>query len=244
MKNKRLKEKLLDLFYPPKCMFCKRSIDKYEDYKVCPHCLDNLPYSKNNGCFEVFGGASYLISPLHYTGIVKNALRDLKFRAKYENAALLSRLMINYVQSIDEAKSADAVVSVPLSKKSLLERGFNQTELLAEPLAKAFGIEFIKNALTKVRETKRQSSLSTFAERAQNVMGAFKCNHTLTGKTVLLVDDIYTSGMTAYHCSNELIKSGAEKVIVLTAANAHKDIGVSLHDYKSAHILFGHEHIK
>ncbi len=237
--KRKLSEKLLDIFYPPKCMFCKKNIAKYDEYKVCDRCLSRLPYTKNNGSFETFGSASYLISPLMYNSGVKNAIRDLKFRAKYENAALLSMLMISCLRNIDEVKAADAVVPVPLSKKSLLERGFNQTELLAEPIAKAFGIQLLKNALIKVHETKRQSSLSTFLERAQNIAGAYRCCVDFEGKTVLLVDDVYTSGMTVYHCAKELIKSGAKKVIAITAANAHKDIGMSLHDYKSAHILFG-----
>lgn len=239
MKNKRnLRERILDLLFPSKCMFCKREIRPTSDYKACDKCIASLPYTKNNGCFETAGYATYLISPLHYSKGVKNAIRDLKFNAKYENAALLSQLMISYIRNINEAKRADVIINVPLSPKKLLERGFNQTDLLAKPIAEAFGIFHMKDALKKIRETARQSSFSTLAERTQNIKDAFHCDSDLTGKTVLLVDDVYTSGMTIYHCAKELIACGAIKVIAVTAATAHKDIGISLHDYKAAHILF------
>ena len=229
---------LLDILYPPKCMFCKRDLHSYDKYKVCAKCISSLPYTANNGCFETFGGAAYLISPLFYKDGVKTAIKDLKFRSKYENAALLSHLMINCIKNNSEAMHADVITCVPLSKSSLLKRGFNQTELLAKPISTALGIKYAPDLLTKVRETKRQSSLTTLSERAENIAGAYKCNAKLDGKTVLLADDVYTSGMTMYHCSNELLRCGAKKVIALTCANAHKDTGVSLHDYKAAHILF------
>lgn len=240
MKDRRSVGKLLlGLLYPPKCMFCKRNIPVDYEENVCAECLGKLPYTQNDGCFEVFGGAEYLISPLYYRGYVKTAIRDMKFKAKHENAAVLSRIMLSYVQKIDEAMCADAVVNVPLSKRSLLERGFNQTELLAAPIAEKLGIRFLKDALVKTRETKRQSSLTTLAERMENIANAYECAETLDGMTILLVDDVYTSGMTVYHCADALLKGGAKKVIALTAANAHKDVGMSMHDYNSAHILFG-----
>lgn len=90
-----------------------------------------------------------------------------------------------------------------------------------------------------MRETKRQSSLRNFEARASNVLGAFSCTKDFSGKTVLLIDDIYTTGMTVYNCAKALSDAGAAKVIAATVANAHKEIGYSAHDYKGSRLVFG-----
>ena len=231
-------EYLIDIIYPAKCMFCKSHLGEHDEYGICGECLSGLPYTKNEGCFETIGGAAYLIAPLMYEGIVKNAIRDLKFRAKHENADALSMLICGYIRNNLQAMGADVIVNVPLSKKSLLRRGFNQTELIAQGISRRIGIKHDNEALIKVRETKRQSTLATFEQRAKNISGAYKCQKDMNGKTVLLVDDVYTSGATIYYCAQELIKNGASKVIAVVAANAHKDVGYSTHNYKASRLVF------
>ena len=225
------------MLYPPACIFCKRPLSPGDDEPVCKDCLAHLPYTKNHGCFEVFGGAAYLVAPFFYEGGVRRALHDLKFKSKYDNARVLAMFMAGYLENIAEAKSAGLVVAVPLSKKSYLKRGFNQTLLLARGICERLGLPLDEEALVKTRETKRQSSLKIFEDRAKNVHGAFTCTKDLSGKRVLLIDDIYTTGMTVYNCAKALTDAGAAKVIAVTAANAHKEIGYSTHDYKGSRVI-------
>jgi len=236
--RQKLFDNILDVAYPKKCMFCKNNITEDNQHCVCGECISALPYTKNGGCFETLDKDTYLISPLLYKGSVKRAVRDLKFKSKFENAHFLAMLMCGYLSQNKQALGADVIVNVPLSKKSLLVRGFNQTELIASKISEALGIRFDADALIKVRETKRQSSLATFGERAKNVLGAYRCVRDLSENTVLLVDDVYTSGMTIYNCARELKKCGAKKVIAVTCTNAHVQKGYSVHDYKASRLVF------
>ena len=236
--RKKIFDNILDVVYPKKCMFCKKIISEQSGECACSECMASLPYTKNGGCFETFDKDTYLISPLLYKDNVKRAIRDLKFKSKFENAHFLSMIMCGYLFKNRQALGADVIVNVPLSKKSLLRRGFNQTELIASKISEVLGIRFDEEALIKVRETKRQSTLTTFGERAKNVIGAYRCVRDLSEKTVLLVDDVYTSGMTIYNCARELKKCGAKKVIAITCANAHVQKGYSVHDYKASRLVF------
>lgn len=238
MKKKRMLDRILDVFYPPACMFCKRPLSPSDDEPYCRDCLAHLPFTKNHGCFDAFGGAAYLIAPFFYEGGVKRALHDLKFKSKFANAKVLALFLAGYLENNPEAKRADVVVPVPLSAKSYAKRGFNQSALLARTVCERLGLMLDEDALTKVRETKRQSSLRNFEARASNVLGAFACTKDLSGKTVLLIDDIYTTGMTVYNCAQALNDAGASKVIAATVANAHKEIGYSTHDYKGSRLVF------
>ncbi len=217
-------------------MFCKSHINDSEN-TVCKRCLTTLPYAKNSGCFEAIG-ADYLISPLLYKGNAARAIRDLKFKSKFENADVFASLICGYLFENKQAMAADIIVNVPLSPKSLARRGFNQTTLIADKISKKLNIAFDENALIKTRETKRQSSLKTFNERARNVYNVYECTVDMHGKTVLLVDDIYTSGMTVYDCTRTLKEKGASAVIAVTVANAHKDAGFSTHDYVASRLVF------
>lgn len=230
-------DSILNMLYPKRCMFCKEIIDFDSIYKSCGKCISSLPYTKNSGCFETLGGAQYLIAPLRYTGMVRRAIRDLKFHSKYDNATLLAQITAGYIRTNKDAMKSDLIINVPLSQKSLLRRGYNQTHLIASAISYHTGIEYIENALIKVRETKRQSSLITLYDRAINVENAYVCRADLSYKKILLVDDVYTSGMTVYSCANELIMAGASKVIAVAVATAHKSVGISEHNYKSSHVL-------
>lgn len=236
--KKSIFNKLLDVIYPPACMFCKHPLSPSDDDMICKDCLAHLPYTKNHGCFEAFGGAAYLIAPFLYENGVRKAIHDLKFKSKYDNARVLAMFMAGYLANIEEIKAIDLVIPVPLSRKSFAKRGFNQTLLLAKGICERLNLLLDDRVLIKVRETKRQSSLRNFEDRARNVLDAYQCISDLSGKRILLVDDIYTTGMTVYNCAKALLDAGAEKVIAATIANAHKEIGVSSHDYKGSRLIF------
>ena len=104
--------------------------------------------------------------------------------------------------------------------KRKLERGYNQSEILAKEISKYFTSKFITNVLYKFKKSKVQSTLK-LDERRKNVLGTYliKNSDKIKGKTILLVDDIYTTGATASECAKMLKTNGARKVIVVTIAH-------------------------
>lgn len=110
---------------------------------------------------------------------------------------------------------------VPLHKQRYKERGFNQAALVAKELAKLKGIEFEKRALVKIKNTLPQTNLMA-GPRASNVKGAFSIKHKekIEGKTVMLVDDVYTTGSTLKECSLTLLAGGVKEVKAVTVAQA------------------------
>ena len=114
----------------------------------------------------------------------------------------------------------DGIAYVPLSGKSRRARGYDQSRLLARRLGKALGIPVVK-ALRKCRDTQTQHQLSR-EERAENVRGAYSCGMDLSGRSLLLVDDIVTTGSTLRECAAALYDSGAQSVCGICAAEAQR----------------------
>jgi ComF family protein len=114
----------------------------------------------------------------------------------------------------------DLVIPVPLGKKRLAERGYNQVSLIARPLAMAMGLAFATDALARSQETRSQVGLSR-AERQQNVRGAFCAqSRRVSGRAVLLVDDVATTGSTLSSCAEALLSAGARDVFAFTVSRA------------------------
>lgn len=119
-----------------------------------------------------------------------------------------------------------AMIPVPLGKKRLKERGYNQTALVARPLAYEVGIEYSPRALWKARETRSQVGL-TASQRQENVYNAYQADReAVKRKSVLLMDDVATTGSTILACTEALLSAGAQDVYVLTIARAlpHHDL--------------------
>ena len=115
----------------------------------------------------------------------------------------------------------EVIIPVPLHKKRYKERGFNQAALMAKELAELKEIKFENTALIKIKNTIPQTSLMA-GPRASNVKGAFTLKHKekIKGKTVILVDDVYTTGATLKECSLTLLKGGVKEVKAVTVAQA------------------------
>ncbi len=122
--------------------------------------------------------------------------------------------------------NADCLIPVPLHNRRLRERRFNQSALLAREIARHSGKVFVPDMLLRMRHTVPQQGLS-YKERGQNVKGAFavgkKYLHTLSGKNILLLDDVYTSGATLNECARVLKRAKAASVSVLTVAKVTRD---------------------
>jgi competence protein ComFC len=141
-----------------------------------------------------------------YSGALKELIHLMKFYERKKTAKLLAEFVLENV--MDSAiKWADVIVPVPLSKRVLAERGYNQTALVAGILAEKYGIEF-GEAVKKIKETEPQNKLER-KDRLRNLRGAFEAVFSVTGRKVLVVDDVYTTGATMNEMAKTLKRAGA-----------------------------------
>ena len=153
-----------------------------------------------------------------YTGPVQRLIRDMKFRRMTKQAAKLSQLL-DYALAADRYADIEAIVPVPLHANRFKERGFNQTALVFKPWAARQNLSWTE-ALVRTRHTAPQWEL-TLKERQKNIKGAFAVTRPelIIGKHILLVDDIFTSGLTMEECAKVLKKAGAVTVRGLALAS-------------------------
>ncbi len=236
-----LKNLFLDFLYPPRCLvcretgpesFCKKCLGSAQhiiaDY--CALCGRVHDYNFNTkakicrSCQEEKPHFDLARSVVLYDSAIKKSLHHLKFAQKTSLIYPLGDLMVRHIdRHLPEIKHAgcEMLVTVPLSDKRLKQRGFNQCDLLAEILSSHYNIPFIKNLLSRIRDTQAQYKLSRL-ERQKNLQGVFALGSkaVLPAKRILLLDDIYTTGTTANECAKVLKENGAEKVYVLTLSRA------------------------
>jgi ComF family protein len=156
---------------------------------------------------------------------VQDALRTIKYRRNIGGLGdVLAREIVDFVRSLQW--TVDMVVPTPLSRRRLKERGYNQVGLVARPLAYELGLQYAPGALSKVRETRSQVGL-TVSERRENVSQAYQADPSMVRrKSVLLMDDVATTGSTIAACTEALLSAGADAIYVLTIARAlsHHDL--------------------
>lgn len=229
-----LLEKLTDFILPQACclgcdepreitqgeVLCERCLKELESLKiggqVCGLCLS--PVKAGLPC-EYCGeggmtGIDRAFAPYVYRELAQKMVVQLKFGPVKSAAAPLAREMALCVTSL----RFDALVPVPLHPSNRRERGMNQSQVLCEIMSEINGIPVLL-AIEKTRRTKRQSSLKAGLRR-DNVRDAFKCVMAVSGKNILLVDDVRTTGNTARECAKKMRENGAASVCLLTATVA------------------------
>lgn len=211
---------LLDLLYPPKCPFCGHILERGEDL-ICILCQRDLPWTDGPG--PAVEGCEVCLSPLHYRDGVRRAVHRYKFKGGAARAELFGGLMAQCLTDRMDG-TADLVTWVPLHPRRKKRRGYDQAELLARRVSELRGIPAVPT-LEKVRVTAVQSRQRTQADRRANVEGAYRAlpGLNLTGKRVVLVDDVVTSGSTLGACAALLCRGGAESVYCLTLAQARRE---------------------
>jgi ComF family protein len=149
-----------------------------------------------------------------YSDALAEAINLLKFSGLRRLANPLGKLLLNL-----EIPECDGIIPVPLSKRGLRARGFNQSLLMARVISKKLEIPLYIDMLLKIRDTSPQVGLSA-KERMKNIRGAFKASREINNLRLLLLDDVMTTGATVRECSRALMRAGAKEVIVITLARA------------------------
>lgn len=227
------------LIYPALCQVCGvatpadvhfcgqcRSVLTHDPATTCPRCAATIgPFTASaDGC-RVCRKERFAFDAVLRLGEYDGLLRDVILRMKHQAAEVLARrfgeLWAEHAGEDFHQIGADAIVPVPLHRWRHWRRGYNQSEALAEGLAKRLGLPCQPGWLRRIRVTAPQSSLSA-AARKTNVRGAFGSSATaLHGRTILLVDDVLTTGTTASEACRALRASGATRIVVAVLACAH-----------------------
>ncbi|MDD4716008.1 MAG: ComF family protein [Oscillospiraceae bacterium] len=214
---RRLIYGLMDLFFPPKCIFCRKLLRGRERF-ICDTCKKDLPYTDLAQAVSPGEYFSKCVSPLLYTGHVVQSFHRFKFSAQTNYAGPYGQLMAGCVQQHFDG-GYDLITWVPLSPRRKKKRGYDQAMLLAMATALELG-DVAVETLRKRGEIPAQSGLERPAERKTNVIGAFEVSSPdlVCGKRILLIDDIVTTGATLSECSRMLLEAGAKDVICVTLA--------------------------
>lgn len=229
---------ILDLLFPPRCIFCNHIMSPGTILEVCGNCRQRLPFVRGKVC-NVCGqpiGTHYGVeccsdcrnephyfvqgaSALEYRGLVRKAVIRYKFRGKRRYAKTLGILISDRIKQMTNWPIFDMIVYTPLYKRKQASRGFNQAALLAGTIAEQLHIALGREVLIKIKDTLPQSALDR-SKRKQNIRNAIRidCNCMIAGMNVLLIDDVYTTGTTVDECCRVLMKAGAKAVYIATAA--------------------------
>ena len=180
---------------------------------LCEKCQSNPPMYRLMRSWAVFD------SP------IQHALHTLKYRRNITGFGdALAQQMAGFVRSLNWP--LDGIIPVPLGRRRLKERGYNQVALVARPLAYEMRVEYLPDALWKRRETRSQVGLN-MEERRENVSKAYQAQpFAVKQKSILLMDDVATTGSTITACTEALLAAGAQEVYALTIARAlsHHDL--------------------
>lgn len=200
---------ILDALFPRDvaCSFCGAEA-RVDERGLCADCARETALSPAVVAPAGFSGAT---AGAAYRGTAVRALRSLK----YGDARYLGE-RFSLLLNIPEEWGIDLVVPVPLHPDRQRQRGYNQSALIAEALAKRLHVPAEEGALSRIRSTSTQTELNA-DERRENVRGAFKAEESVAGKSVLLVDDMLTTGATSGECALALSSRGARRVYLAAA---------------------------
>ncbi len=213
MRKQSLRSKLLDMLFPPRCIFCNEIVPIGSC--ICKKCddkiflLDDIQTAKVEN--ESFHGIC--VAPYLYEDKIQELIVNFKFYHKPQYGTFFGNKLAEAVCDKGMESMCEVVVSVPISKERLKERGYNQSELIAKKTAEYLGVPYI-NCMIKTKHNSEQHCLH-LKDRKENVKGVYELeeNKHITNKKVLLVDDIVTTGYTLAECASVLMEHGAKEVL-------------------------------
>ena len=227
-----LKRLALDLFFPPYCIgcgkegeylcpACRRSLIAVTP-PVCPRCgrpvsTDEIGQQSCRGCLHWQKSLDGLCAPFLFKGLVRDAIHELKYNNFRAVSFEMAKLMYEFYRN--QLLSGDILIPVPLHNKKFLDRGYNQSVLLAREFARFCGLPVAENFLLRGKYSPAQARSLSVEDRQANVSGAFFCrDERFKGKKVILIDDVSTSGATLNACASALKDKGVSMVWGLTFA--------------------------
>lgn len=201
---------ILDAIFPQKCGICEKIGEGY----ICNNCLTEiekyiLGKESKKGIFHL----------LKYDGIIREKMISYKFNDKSYLHSMFCEIFVKNKNACEFLKNYDIIIPVPIHKKRMKQRGYNQSELIAKKIAKELDILIYTDVLKKKINTIPQSSLGK-QDREKNVQNVYKVENTqkIVNNKVVILDDIYTTGATVNECKNALQLSGAKEVGIITIA--------------------------
>lgn len=214
----------LDILFPPICLRCKiyLAAQAEKSNMLCETCFDGIPIYKTLSVGPKFS----LVAVSTYDN---KALRELLHVFKYDRFLAtqipLASLIDKYLNNVNLSKTLPAdtvVVPIPLHKKRLRERGFNQAEKIASIVSGRLELSMNNDVLIRIKDTPRQTTRKSKRERLESLRNSFEVTdkEALKGRTIILVDDVYTTGATINEASKALRSGGAKQIIGFVIAKA------------------------
>ena len=224
----KLKGVALNLLFPQICVGCGR-----DGAFICPECANKLPHLEPPVCLKCGIPVSDrfycpacinwqadidgIRAPFRFEGIIRESVHQLKYQNLRAISATLSEMLHKYL--VANPINADFLIPVPLHPRRLRERGYNQSGLLAQELSKSIGIRVDETSLVRTKYSLPQARTTSVSERHRNVIGLFECTpDKISGKNIIVVDDVTTTGATLNACATALKQAGVVSVRGLALA--------------------------
>ena len=200
-----------------KCILCEN--ETYGDENICIDCKKRIKFCKDSFDIEFNNMKITGYSVSYYSGTMMELILKLKYKSNFKAGETIAKYMIKLIKRNN--LEFDFITYIPMNKTALKKRGYNQSKYLARTVSDGLNIPVI-HWLEKTEKTKDQIGLNG-NERWENMEKCFAFVHNDTvikNKKVLIIDDVITTGATAFYCAYELIKNGSEKITVLTGAKS------------------------
>lgn len=200
------------------CGICEKESRNSLCYECRKKLQKEFKFTKISSKRQNFSGQYYLFQ---YKNLIRNLILKMKFQKESYIYKTIEHFLQNNKKYLEKLKKYDIIIVVPLSWKRRLQRGYNQSQLIAEIISNILQIKIESKILYKTKNIVPQSTLNK-KDRKENIKGAFKIKHIekIKNKKILIIDDIYTTGNTLNECAKMFIKEGIKKenIGVLTLA--------------------------
>ncbi|MFH0919032.1 MAG: ComF family protein [Fibrobacterota bacterium] len=209
----------LNFIFPPQCAACDDPLTSADPHLVCRGCYDALVpclLPVQRPAEEKACAFTRHFAAFEFDDRLKRIIHFLKYDHKRTVGERLGQLLYARVP-VSFLENVDGIVPVPVHPTRWRERGYNQAEVIAGVVAGGAGIPLMTDALRRVRSTRTQTKLKK-TERIDNIEAAFQARERLDGRTLIVFDDIYTTGSTSDACTRALLGAGAKEVRVMTVA--------------------------
>lgn len=219
---KDLLGKILDFIYPTKCAICNETIIKREN-QICEKCGKELKIDSIMTRIDMgYGNKIKCFSPFEYSGKIKKSILRFKFKGYKNYSKFFAQVMSKGITQKFGGIKFDRITYVPLRPERKRSRGYNQSECIASDISSIINVP-CEELIFKIKSNHIQHELD-FSSRIENVKGVYavKNEQAVKGKTILLCDDIITTGSTLRECAKTLLESGAKEVYCCAIASAFK----------------------